>query len=420
MRGSFRDHIVIAVRDGHRQPKKRRKPSPEILSRLGTNLRILRRRRGYSQEALGRLCGMPKSQISNLERALTNVKVVTVEAVSKPLKCSVADLLSPPPTPYALTQFSPAESDSPELSANPPQCPSRDHPTTRAELMERLAANMVRLRNDRGWTQRELANRCGCASSFISRIEMERSSVTLSTIAMLLQGFACTTTDLFWRDVPKGQIAAKPFVPFHQGETMLTLIRHAQQALHIGPDIRVDILDVYPDRRVQVGITAPREIEIQQAETITVTCADGNSIATEARGTVDPAVFPSITMVARSVVEEAPGKAELLVILDELDQTLQAAQDAVNSFLQTTRGLLDLHAGLVEVRRFLEPLREQIQFLEDEARAIFHSTSGLSGYDSVMSQIRESDRVLNDLLFALPHQHRKPDRLTRPRRVPTA
>jgi hypothetical protein len=171
---------------------------------------------------------------------------------------------------------------------------------------------------------------------------------------------------------------------------------------------------------VQVGITAPREIEIQQAETITVTCADGNSIATEARGTVNPAVFPSIAAVAQSVVEEAPGKADLLAILVDLDQTLQAAQDAVNSFLQTTRGLLDLHAGLVEVRRFLEPLREQIQFLEDEARAIFHSTSGLSGYENVMSQIRESDRVLSDLLFALPHHHRKPDRLTRPRRVPTA
>jgi transcriptional regulator with XRE-family HTH domain len=269
--------------------------------------------------------------------------------------------------------------------------------------MQCLASNVVRLRNDRDWTQQELANRCGCKSKFIGFIERRGSNVTLSTVALLLNGFGCTTAELFWQD------AAVKAVPFHQGESMLTLIRSPQEAIHIGPDIRVDILGVYPDRRVQVGVTAPREIEIQQTVPSRVAGTVGISGAPEARVTVNPAVFPSIATLAQSAIEASPKRDEILAVLVELDQTLQAAQDAVSTLLQTTRGLLDLHAGLVEVRRLLEPLREQTQFLEEEARAIFHSTSELSGYERVMSQIRESGRVLDDLLFALPHQHRKPE-----------
>jgi len=46
--------------------KRNRQPSPEMLGRLAVNLRRLRRERGYTQERLGKLCGLAKNYISNI------------------------------------------------------------------------------------------------------------------------------------------------------------------------------------------------------------------------------------------------------------------------------------------------------------------------------------------------------------------
>ena len=77
-------------------PPKNRKASSEILWRLSTNLKRLRRRRGYTQERLAKLCGFTKNYISNVEQATVNISLANLEALTKGLDCTAEDLLRRP------------------------------------------------------------------------------------------------------------------------------------------------------------------------------------------------------------------------------------------------------------------------------------------------------------------------------------
>lgn len=74
--------------------KRNRQPSPEMLGRLAVNLRRLRRERGYTQERLGKLSGLPKNYISNIEQSTVNVTLANLEALARGLNCGEADLLT--------------------------------------------------------------------------------------------------------------------------------------------------------------------------------------------------------------------------------------------------------------------------------------------------------------------------------------
>jgi len=74
--------------------KRNRQPSPEMLGRLAVNLRRLRRERGHTQERLGKLCGLAKNYISNIEQSTVNVTLANLEALAKGLNCREADLLT--------------------------------------------------------------------------------------------------------------------------------------------------------------------------------------------------------------------------------------------------------------------------------------------------------------------------------------
>ena len=73
-----------------------RKASSEILWRLATNLRRLRKERGYTQERLAKLCGFTKNYISNVEQATVNISLANLEALTRGLNCSMDELLSQP------------------------------------------------------------------------------------------------------------------------------------------------------------------------------------------------------------------------------------------------------------------------------------------------------------------------------------
>jgi transcriptional regulator with XRE-family HTH domain len=73
-----------------------RKASPEVLWLLATNLRRLRKARGYTQVELARRSGLPNRYISNIEQELKNVTLANLEALAKGLGCSLVDLFQPP------------------------------------------------------------------------------------------------------------------------------------------------------------------------------------------------------------------------------------------------------------------------------------------------------------------------------------
>lgn len=393
------------------------------MTRFSANLKKMRRRRGYTLEALGRRCGMSKTQISYLERRPDNANVATIEILCVGLNCTEADLFSPLPLSPLLArrhretaEALDVEPSHPSLETSPPFMISRhDHRAGCIELRKRIACNVVRLRNDRGWSQGDLARRCGRNRSFIGTIERAKASATLSTIALLAAAFDCMAIELFWYVAP---FETDPSLAPAPSEKMpLAFISGPHQSLHIGTDIRVDILGVDPDYRVHLGVTAPRTLDVQLPEPIGALNAKRTPSAKEARVTIDTSAFRSIALLVRSAVAEAPGKSELLAVSSELDQTIRAGQEAVDWFLTSTRGLSELQAGLTELRRALEAMRDRSQSLELRARAVIQASHfRLTGYQTVLSLIWQYGRFLDDLLGALPQGHDRQFPKDRPRR----
>lgn len=65
-------------------------------------------------------------------------------------------------------------------------------------VVERVAANVRRLRETRGWTQEEAAHRCAGLDATLYRvIEAARTNVTAATVSRLCQGFEVDVVELF-------------------------------------------------------------------------------------------------------------------------------------------------------------------------------------------------------------------------------
>ena len=71
-----------------------RKPSPELLKSLATNIINFRKAMGYSQEELADLCGMHRTYVGSVERCERNVTLSTLETIADALNVSVPKLLT--------------------------------------------------------------------------------------------------------------------------------------------------------------------------------------------------------------------------------------------------------------------------------------------------------------------------------------
>lgn len=66
------------------------------------------------------------------------------------------------------------------------------------ELRHRLAVNMKNLRAAKGYTQEQLALRCGVGQGYIGDIEREAVNVTLANLERLSIALECWEVDLLW------------------------------------------------------------------------------------------------------------------------------------------------------------------------------------------------------------------------------
>lgn len=71
-----------------------RKPSKELTDILAENLRLLRSRKGLSQEDLAELCGIHRTYVGSVERGERNITLSTLEMLSSALGVSVTQLLT--------------------------------------------------------------------------------------------------------------------------------------------------------------------------------------------------------------------------------------------------------------------------------------------------------------------------------------
>jgi transcriptional regulator with XRE-family HTH domain len=74
------------------------------------------------------------------------------------------------------------------------------------ELRHRLAINLKKLREARGYTQMALARRSGINHGYISKVERELKNLTLANLEALAIALGCSEADLLW---PVKQPAAR-------------------------------------------------------------------------------------------------------------------------------------------------------------------------------------------------------------------
>lgn len=65
----------------------------KIQSAFGENLRVIRTKRGISQEKLADLAGLHRTYVSSAERGERNVSLETIEKLAKALGVSMAALM---------------------------------------------------------------------------------------------------------------------------------------------------------------------------------------------------------------------------------------------------------------------------------------------------------------------------------------
>ena len=64
------------------------------------------------------------------------------------------------------------------------------------DVRERLAANMKRLRKERGWSQEALAAEAGLDRTYISGIERRVKNPTITVVERVAKALACGLGDL--------------------------------------------------------------------------------------------------------------------------------------------------------------------------------------------------------------------------------
>lgn len=65
----------------------------DVRKRLATNMKRLRKERGWSQEALADAAGLDRTYISGIERVVRNPTVTVVDRIASALSCGLGDIL---------------------------------------------------------------------------------------------------------------------------------------------------------------------------------------------------------------------------------------------------------------------------------------------------------------------------------------
>jgi transcriptional regulator with XRE-family HTH domain len=78
-----------------RGERRRRRPRPETLQLLSTNLKLFRTERDYSQERLADEAGLHRTYVGDIERCEQNPTLSSLEALADAFGIQIGELLLP-------------------------------------------------------------------------------------------------------------------------------------------------------------------------------------------------------------------------------------------------------------------------------------------------------------------------------------
>src|SRR5579864_7152217 len=87
------DALRILAEPWRVQEGKRKKKDEIVQQALGTRIRQLREKKGWSQEDFAARSGLHRTFVGNIERGLKNTTILTLLMISRALGISVAELL---------------------------------------------------------------------------------------------------------------------------------------------------------------------------------------------------------------------------------------------------------------------------------------------------------------------------------------
>jgi transcriptional regulator with XRE-family HTH domain len=75
----------------------------------------------------------------------------------------------------------------------------RKNPKASSDILWRLGTNLKKLREARGFTQLQLARRCGVTKGYISKIEQQALNISVANLEALCDALDCAPVDLLRR-----------------------------------------------------------------------------------------------------------------------------------------------------------------------------------------------------------------------------
>jgi transcriptional regulator with XRE-family HTH domain len=145
---------------------------------IARRVRELRIARGKSQDEFARLAGCHRSLVSQVERAIRNLSVDTIDRFATALSVDAISLFYDKEVPRNLHNSTP--------------------------LRERVSSNVLALRNERGLSQDALSERAKLSRNYVSSLEVHKPNVDVGHLEKLAEVLDVPVSELFAADGPKG------------------------------------------------------------------------------------------------------------------------------------------------------------------------------------------------------------------------
>ena len=165
----------------------------DLQSVVATNLKKLRKDRGFTQEQLAREAGINRTYLIQLENCVYCASLKVIVRLADTLRVEPSVLLKYPTKRRAFGEPHAGVIDS----------SGREIAPTRADLRKVLATNLRQLRGKKDWTLTDLAREAGVSPTYLGQLENCVYHASIKIIAPLAEALDVAPSELLKLDPTK-------------------------------------------------------------------------------------------------------------------------------------------------------------------------------------------------------------------------